>query len=51
VKVTVHGEGKLRTEELYRDGELFLKVFYDGDTRLREEVYSNGGLQRERSYQ
>jgi len=51
VKVTVHGEGKIRTEELYRDGELFLKVFFDGDTRLREEVYSNGSLQRERSYQ
>jgi antitoxin component YwqK of YwqJK toxin-antitoxin module len=51
VKVTLYGEGKHRTEELYRDGELFLKVFYDGDTRLREEVYSNGSLQRKRSYQ
>ncbi len=50
VKVTLYGEGKLRTEELYRDGELFLKVFYDGDTRLREEVYSNGSIGRERSY-
>jgi antitoxin component YwqK of YwqJK toxin-antitoxin module len=50
VKGIVHGEGKLRTEELYRDGELFLKVYYDADTRLREEVYSNGILQRERSY-
>jgi antitoxin component YwqK of YwqJK toxin-antitoxin module len=50
VKVIVHGEGKLRTEELYRDGEVFLKSFYDGDTRLREEVYSDGILQRERTY-
>ncbi|MGA2639667.1 MAG: hypothetical protein ABSG21_02040 [Spirochaetia bacterium] len=50
-KVIVHGDGKLRTEELYRDDELFLKVFYDGDTRLREEVYSNGRIQRERSLQ
>jgi antitoxin component YwqK of YwqJK toxin-antitoxin module len=51
VKITIHGEGKLRTEELYREGELFLKVFYDGDTRLREDVYSDGSLQRERNYQ
>jgi antitoxin component YwqK of YwqJK toxin-antitoxin module len=50
VKAVIHGKGKLRTEELYRDGELFLKVFFDGDTRLREEVWSNGSLQRERSY-
>jgi antitoxin component YwqK of YwqJK toxin-antitoxin module len=50
VKVTIHGEKKLRTEELYKDRELFMKVFYDGDTRLREEVYSDGVLQRERSY-
>jgi len=50
VKVTIPGEGKLRTEELYKDGELFLKIFFDGDTRLREEVYLNGSLQRERSY-
>jgi hypothetical protein len=49
-KVTDHGTGKLRTEEMYREGELFLKVYYDGDTRLREEVYTNGTVQRERSY-
>ena len=29
--VTIYGEGNLRTEELYKEGELFLKVFYDGD--------------------
>jgi antitoxin component YwqK of YwqJK toxin-antitoxin module len=50
VKVIVYGEDKHRTEELYKDGELFLKVSYDGDTRLREEVYANGTLQRERMY-
>jgi hypothetical protein len=27
-----------------------MKVYYDADTRFREEVYSNGILQRERSY-
>ena len=50
-KVVVHGEGKLRTEELYGDGDLFLKVFFDGDTKLREEVWSNGSVLRERKYQ
>ena len=50
VKAIVHGEGKLRTEELYKDGDLFLKVFLDGEARLREEVWSNGSMQRERSY-
>jgi YD repeat-containing protein len=50
MKVTVNGEGKLRTEELYKGGKLFLKVFYDGDARLREEVYLEGVLLRERSY-
>ena len=32
-KVTVYGEGKLRTEEIYKDEELYLKVYFDGDTR------------------
>jgi antitoxin component YwqK of YwqJK toxin-antitoxin module len=47
-KVTVYGEGKLRTEEIYKDEELYLKVYFDGDTRLKEEVYSGGKLLRER---
>ncbi|HET6450775.1 MAG TPA: hypothetical protein VFI08_05665 [Spirochaetia bacterium] len=50
VKVTVHGEGRNRTEELYRDGDLFLKVYYDGDTKLKEEVYDAGTLVRQRSF-
>ena len=50
VKVILHGEGKRRTEELYRGGELFLKVFYDGDTRVREEVYAAGERVRARDF-
>jgi YD repeat-containing protein len=50
VKVTIHGEGKQRTEELYKDEELVLKVYFDGDTRLREEVFSGGMLTHERKY-
>lgn len=47
-KVTVYGEGKLRTEEIYKDEDLYLKVYFDGDTRVKEEVYSGGKLLRER---
>jgi len=50
VKVISYGEGTHRTEELYRGGERFLKVFFDGDTRVREEVYSGGALTRARDY-
>jgi len=50
VKVVVYGAGGHRTEELYRRGEVFLKVFFDGDARVREEVYSGGVLVRERDY-
>jgi len=50
VKATIYGEGKHRTEELYRQGEVFLKVFFDGDTRLREEVYADGAVVRTRDY-
>jgi YD repeat-containing protein len=47
-KVTVYGKGKLRTEEIYKDEDLYLKVYFDGDTRVKEEVYSGGKLLRER---
>ena len=49
-KVTVYGQGNLRTEEYYKDEELVLKAYFDGDTRLREEVYTGGTLVRERKY-
>lgn len=49
-KITNYGQGKLRTEELYKNEELFLKVYYDGDARLKEEVYAGGKLIRERKY-
>jgi hypothetical protein len=50
-KVTIYGLGKLRTEEIYKDEELYLKVYFDGDTRLKEEVYSGGKILRERNYE
>lgn len=51
VQVTVYGAGKERTEEFYKDEEMVLKAWFDGDVRLREEVYSGGTLVRERKYQ
>lgn len=47
-KVTVYGQAGERMEELYRDGELFLKVWYVDDQRVKEEVYEKGTLLRER---
>jgi YD repeat-containing protein len=50
-KVTTYGKGRERTEDLYRDGALFLRVYFDGDTRLREEVHSGDAVLRERTYE
>lgn len=49
-KVTVYGANDSRVEELYQAGALFLKVYYEGDRRAREEVYSDGKVVRERSF-
>jgi len=50
VKVTLYGEKSQRVEELYANGEVVLKVYYDGDTRLKEQVYKGGVLLRERTF-
>ncbi len=50
-KVTVYGEGNARTEELYESGQLFLKAYFDGDHRLKEEVYEGGKIVRTRSFE
>jgi hypothetical protein len=49
-RVTIFGDGNLRTEDFYREDGVFLRVFYDGDRRLREEVFEGGKLVRERHY-
>jgi YD repeat-containing protein len=49
-RVTIFGEGNLRTEDFYREDAVFLKVYYDGDQRLREEVFEGGRMVRERHY-
>ncbi len=49
-KVTSYGPDSSRTEELYSAGVLFLKVFYEGDRRTREEVWADGKKVRDRSF-
>ncbi|HVP17820.1 MAG TPA: hypothetical protein VMU36_02425 [Spirochaetia bacterium] len=49
-KVTMYGANDTRTEELYQDGALFLKVYFEGDRRAREEVYVDGNLIRQRTF-
>lgn len=49
-KVTLYGDNDTRTEELYQGGALFLKVYYEGDRRAREEVYDDGSLIRQRTF-
>jgi YD repeat-containing protein len=49
-RVTIFGVGNMRTEDFYREDGVFLRVYYDGDQRLREEVFEGGKLVRERHY-
>jgi hypothetical protein len=39
-----------RVEELFENGELFLRVTYRGDERVREEVILDGKVVRERTF-
>jgi len=47
VITTADGE---RVEELFDGGELFLRVHYRGDARVREEVVADGRVVRERTF-
>jgi len=50
VKNVIRPAGDERIEELFEEGELFLRVYYRGDTRVREEVILDGVVVRERTY-
>jgi antitoxin component YwqK of YwqJK toxin-antitoxin module len=50
-KVTLYGSDDARTEQLYQGGVLFMKVYYEGGRRTREEVYADGKVVKERKYQ
>ncbi len=50
VKNVIHTAANERVEELFEDGEMFLRVQYRGDTRVREEVILDGAVVRERTF-
>jgi hypothetical protein len=50
VKNVINPASGERVEELFDGGELFLRVYYRGDTRVREEVILGGVVVRERTY-
>jgi hypothetical protein len=50
VKNVIHSATGERVEELFEDGELFLRVQYRGTTRIREEVILDGTVVRERTF-
>lgn len=50
VRTVIHTGPDERTEELFADGDLFLRVYYRGDTRVREEAIVEGKVAREREF-
>ena len=53
-KITLHsreGEERLRVEELYREGRLFMRVHYRSEQKVREEFLEAGEVVRVREYQ
>jgi hypothetical protein len=51
VKNVIHETADERVEELFDGGELFLRVRYRGDVRIREEVVIEGRVVRERTFE
>jgi YD repeat-containing protein len=49
-KTTLYGQDDTRTEELFQDGSLFMKVYFQGDRRTKEEVYADDTLIKVRSF-
>jgi len=45
------GSKKSRVEELYRDGELFMKIHYQSSEKVKEEFIRNGEVVRVRTFQ
>ncbi len=49
-KVTIYVDAGHRIEELYSAGEMFLRVFYEADQRVKEEIWADGSLVRTRTF-
>jgi antitoxin component YwqK of YwqJK toxin-antitoxin module len=42
---------EMRLEELFRDGLLFMRIYYEGERKVKEEFLSEGEILRVREYQ
>jgi len=51
VKNVIYETADERVEELFDDGELFLRVRYRGEARIREELVVDGRVVRERTFE
>jgi hypothetical protein len=49
-KTVVYTGKDERYEDFFREGEMFLRAYYSGGTKVREQVYENGTLVRERTF-
>ena len=49
-KTTVYTSKTERYEEVYSEGEMVLRVYYQGDAKVKEQVFERGSLVRERSF-
>jgi hypothetical protein len=50
VRTVIHTGPDERVEELFAEGDLFLRVTYRGDARVREEAVVDGAVVRERTF-
>ncbi len=50
VSVTTYGEDDERTQELFAEGLPFMRVYYQGASKTKEEVILNGTVVRERTF-
>ncbi len=43
--------GSSRTEELYREGQIFMRIYFEGEEKVKEEFLRDGEVIRERQFQ
>jgi hypothetical protein len=46
----VQGEQRSRMDELYREDQLFMRIYYQADQKVKEEFLRNGEVVRERKF-
>jgi len=45
------GGESYRTEELYREGRIFMRIYFEGEEKVKEEFLRDGQIIRERQFQ